>query len=167
MRRLLLLAALLPAVALANVKRSAVTTQGISPASAARYFTVAPTSTYTTVVNGAVGNLYVPHAARLVDVILYQAAAGTTGTSYTIDVTSGGTSMLTTLPVITRASGVDILTDAKGALSLPGGWTRPVIKTDATAVVTKGARLVVNSVETGGYGTHASVMVILVFEPLN
>lgn len=167
MRKLLVVAALaLPLYAAANVRPSTVTTRMISPASAARYvYTL--TGSANAVANGNIVSVWVPFAGRLVDLIVYQQTAGVGGTSFTVDVkTAGGTSLLATLPVLTLASGADKLTDVKGGLTLPSGWTRPVIKTDGTEVVTKGQRLVISTVETGSYSGHPLFQVTLVYEPL-
>lgn len=170
MRKLLFVVAaalvLAPPSASANARGATITTQMISPASAARYvYTL--TGSVNAVANGNVVSVWTPFAARLVDLIVYQQTAGTGGTSFTVDVkTAGGTSLLATLPVQTLASGADKLADAKGALALPSGWTRPVIKTDGAEVVTKGQRLVISTVETGSYSGHPLFQVTLVYEPL-
>lgn len=121
-----------------------------------------------TVASGLVINAVYPHSApaRLVDVILYQVGAGVGGTSYTFDVkNAAGTSLLTTLAAVTLASGADKVTDAKGEIALPSGWTRPVLKTDTTVDVTKGTKLRIETVETGTYSTHATFIAVLIFEP--
>jgi hypothetical protein len=104
--------------------------------------------------------------ARLVDVLVYQVTAGTGGTSWSATVrNTTGTGMLSTLPVATLASGASVGTDAKGELSLPSGWTRPVIKVDATPNVAKGDFFDVYVTEVGTYSPHAIGLVVLVFQP--
>lgn len=165
MRRMLLLAALLPSFAFGQgVRPAMVNTRMISPASSARYVYFASGS-LTSTANGALVSVLAPVNGRLVDMLVYQQAAGTVGTSFTVDVkTVGGTSLLSTLPVLTVASGADKVTDAKGAVALPSGWTRPVVKVDGGEVVTKGQRLLISTVETGAYGTHATFFVALWYE---
>jgi alpha-beta hydrolase superfamily lysophospholipase len=138
---------------------------GVTRAKRDRYVAVA-TGTLTAVANGAVSSVWVPWAGRIVDAIVYQQGAGTGGTSLTVDLkTTGGTSLLATLPVLTLASGADKLTDASGALALPSGWTRHVLKTDATVTVTKGQRIAISTVETGTYSPHPAFQVVLYIEP--
>lgn len=145
-----------------------VNTPAISPGSPAHYVPMS-SPLFLTAANGVTARFVYPFAggARLVDMLVHQADAGVGGTSYTVDVKNvAGTSLLATLPVSTLASGASKGTDAKGDVALPSGWTRPVLKTDATVTVAKGDRLNVSTVETGTYSTHATVVVVLVFEPL-
>lgn len=168
MRKLLLSLALLPALAAAQgVDRGIVTTSKISTEAPARYVFVQIPGAALTAANSIVSAVYVPWAGRVVDIIVYQAGAGVGGTSYTVDLkTVGGTSLLSTLAVVTLASGVGAVTDARGLVALPAGWTRPVVKTTSDAVVTRGQRLNIHTVETGTYGTHANVMVTVVIDPV-
>jgi hypothetical protein len=144
-----------------------ITTGRISRSTAARYvFWVPP---WFTVANGSTPARFVyPYAAgaRLVDVLVYQVAAGTVGTSWTLNVrNAAGTSLLTTTATLTLASGANQTTDAKGAVALPSGWTRPVLKTDATVDIAKGGFLDIYTTETGAYTVHPTGVVVLVFEP--
>lgn len=161
MRLALLAALLVPTLAFGQGARRDVTPLN------ARYFTI--TTPIQTVAAGApIANLLAsaPADGRLVDVIVYQISAGTGGTSFTVDVKHpSGTSMLSTLPVITLASGADKVTDASGRLALPSGWTRPVVKTTADAQVTRGQRIQLATVETGTYSAHPTIFVALVIEP--
>lgn len=166
MKTILLALALIPSLALANVQRDIVTTAKISPSSPARY--VFWQSWCTAAANGTTCHASYPYpgGARVVDLIVYQHAAGAGGTSFTVDVKNGATSLLSTLPVVTFASGADKVTDARGNLALPAGWTRPVLKTDSTITVAQGTKLSIATVETGTYSPHPSFLVTLVFEPL-
>lgn len=150
-----------------GVQSSLISTGRISPSSPARYVYLA-TASVTATATGTVVKLVYPYSApgRLVDVIHYQNGAGTGGTSYTLDVKVGATSLLSTLGVVTLASGADKITDAKAEVALPAGWTRPVIKSTSEAVVMKGAVILINTTETGTYSPHPTFMVELVFEPL-
>jgi hypothetical protein len=164
---LVLAAAVSPTVASSSVASSSVSTSRISRASPARYVFL-ETVQFATTASGNVSRLIYPYGspARLVDVIVYQVAAGTGGTSYTVDVkNSAGTSLLATLSVSTLASGPHKSVDAKGELALPSGWTRPALKTDSTVDVIKGQVFDVTTVETGTYSPHATTIVALVFEP--
>jgi hypothetical protein len=108
-----------------------------------------------------------PGGARLVDVIVHQNSVGVGGTSVAVDVKNvSAVTLLTTPLALTLASGANTVTDARGNLALPSGWTRPVIKTDATATVAEGARIQIATTETGTYSSHPVVVVTLVFEPL-
>jgi hypothetical protein len=136
----------------------------LSPA----HWVAVPLIQQSSVASGLVINAIYPHSApaRLVDVIHYQVGAGVGGTSYTLDVkNAAGTSLLTTLSVATLASGADKVTDARGEIALPAGWTRPVLKTDTTVDVTKGTKLRIETVETGTFSTHPTFIVVLIFEP--
>lgn len=150
-----------------GVVSSAVGTARIARASPAHwvYYSFQAAST----ANGSVGGRFAyPFAggARLVDVTISQVAAGVGGTSFTFDVqNSGATSLFSTLPVITLASGV-AKSDTKTEIALPGGWTRGVLKTDTTTVVSKGDYLSFTTLETGTYSTHSTFVFVLVFEPI-
>lgn len=150
------------------IRPSTINTSRISRASPARYVTLS-----TREVAGQNGAIVAyafygaPASARLVDVVIYQLAAGTTGTSIAVDVrTSAGTSMLTAAGVMTLAAGANQKTDARGDIALPSGWTRPAVKTDATALVTEGSVIQVYTTETGVYGSHPTILVALIFEPI-
>ena len=145
---------------------SAINSARISARSPARYVVISPRY-FTTVASGIGERWVMPFSGRLVDIIINQANAGVGGTSFTLDVQNeSSTSLLSTLPLQTLASGANQKTDIRGELALPSGWTRGVVKTDGTATVTKGTRLSLATVETGTYGTHATIVVALVFEPL-
>lgn len=168
MKRLTLLLALLPALAFANIDRGLVTTPKISKATPARYFVV-ESNQFTTIAGAAVWRWVYPFAtpARLVDLIVYQVGAGTVGTSWTATLRDATpTSLMTTSGLATQASGANLVTDAKGELSLPAGWTRPVLKTDATTLYSKGEYIEIYTAETGAYTVHPTGIVALVFEPL-
>jgi hypothetical protein len=152
----------------AGVVSSTVTTSKISRASPAHYVVLSSLSS-AVAAGVAVVRVVYPHAApaRLVDVIMYQLTAGVGGTSWTCDIqNSASASLLSTVGVATLASGAAKVTDANGSLSLPSGWTRPVIKTDGSEVVTEGTYLQVFTTETGSYSTHVTAVFALVFEPL-
>jgi hypothetical protein len=170
MKKLLLalaLAAFASDAAALGVVPPTVSTGGLSRSSPAHYVVVT-TVNFPSVANGNLGHFIYPFSgsATLVDVIVYQASAGVGGTSFTVDIkNAAGTSLFTTLPVITLASGADKLADAKAELALPSGWTRQVLKTDATVTLTKGQRFTISTVETGTYSTHAQIVFSFIFEP--
>jgi hypothetical protein len=115
----------------------------------------------TSVASGDLASFYCPTGGRIVDLIVYQLTPGTGGTSVSLDIrtaASGGGSGLTTPAVVSLASGSDQKTDALGDLSLPTGWTRPVVG----LAVTKGQRLFIRGVETGTYGTHPIVQLTVI-----
>jgi|GEM_PF-7088387 len=144
-----------------------INTARISAASPARYVEHRPAA-FTVVASASISGFVYPYAggARLVDVIVYQVAAGTVGTSWVLDLkTVAGTSLFTTLPVMTLASGANQMTDTKGEIALPSGWTRGVLKTDSTVTVTKGQVLNYSTVETGSYTVHPTAYAVFVFEP--
>lgn len=160
--------AALPLLASAGaVRRGVVSTSSISAASPARYV-VWTSHRVLTAASGSIASYAYPFAggARLVDAIFVQYTPGAGGTSWDGDIRkSDGTSLLTTKCTGTLASGSYKRTDAKGDLALQPGWTRPVLKTDATVDVAKGDYLELHTTETGTYSTHATILVILVFEP--
>jgi hypothetical protein len=175
-RRLLLLSLALAAVlgpltALGQVDRGIVTTGKISTAAPARYFAVQ--SNQFTVANGLAAWRWVyPFAtpARLVDMVVYQVSAGTVGAGapawYVSPRDSVPTNLLTTTTKATQASGANLAIDAKGVLAIPAGWTRPVLKTDASVIFTKGKYVEIYVSETDTYTAHPTGIVALVFEPL-
>lgn len=168
MKAIVLILLLAPALALGNADRRVVTTSKISTASPARY--VEYSTGVLTLAHGAVIGRYVypfPGGARLVNVIVYQHSAGTVGTSWTANVRNAATtSLLATTMTATLASGAAQVSDARGDIALPSGWTRAVIKTDGTATIAQGAMLDVHITETGSYSAHPMGLVVLVFEPL-
>lgn len=166
-RSIILVALLLPSLAAAQgVSRGTVTTQKIDPRTAARYIIWTPPAW--TVANASYPATWVaPFNCRLVDVVVAQRTAGTVGTSWSLDVrlADGTTSMLSVVPVATLASGASKTTDVRGDLTLPAGWTRPVVKTDATPDLAKGAVVHLYTTETGAYTVHPGASVALIFEP--
>ena len=138
------------------------------PQVAAAQYVMMSTPYFNTANGSVVGRFVYPYAAgaRLVDVLVYQVQAGTGGTSWSVTVrNAAGTGMLDTLPVATLASGANQVTDAKEEVALPSGWTRPVIKSDATPDVVKGGFIDVYCTEVGTYSPHAVGIVVLVFAP--
>lgn len=162
-----LLVALLAAPVSANVSREVVTTSKISTASPARYVTLY-TNVFTTAATQIASRwLYPFTSARLVDVVVEQLTAGVGGTSVNVAVRKNtGTDMLATNAVITLAAGAAQETDARGALALPAGCTRPAVKSDGSEAIVKGDALYIYITETGSYSTHPTYLVTLVFEPL-
>jgi hypothetical protein len=126
-------------------------------------------SPFFTVANASTPARFVyPHVAgaRLVDAIVYQVSAGTTGTSWTLNVrNAAGASVLTTTATITQAAGASIVVDAKAQIAAVAGCTRPVIKTDGTEAITKGGFLDIYTTESGSYSPHPVGVVVLVFQP--
>jgi hypothetical protein len=159
---------LLPLAATAqSIKPGLTGTRQISPASPARY--VYFQAYVTSVASGTLTSFVYPYpgGARLVDVVVSQVAAGTGGTSVAVDAKNAAVVSLLTTPLsATLASGANVVTDARGNLSLPSGWTRPVIKTDATPVVAQGASIQLVVTETGAYTVHPVLSVTFVFDPL-
>lgn len=166
MRKLLFLVMFVPALAFGQAAvPPTVSSLKISTASPARYITVYSAS-IAVVANGNASSVFVPWAGTLVDVVFYQGAAGSGGTSYTVDIQKvDGASLLSTLGTIPQSTSADQRIDAKGELAAITGWTRPVIKTDGTGVLTKGTKLFIKTIESGTYTVHASLMVALYFEP--
>jgi hypothetical protein len=152
--------------AAAQVTRGVVTTSKISTASPARYYVYASPQVVASASTVIASTVYpFGGGAKLVDVIAYQLTAGTTGTSWTINVrNAAGTSLLTTNATIPLSAGASAGIDVKGEMTC-SGCTRPVIKTDGTADVAKGGYVDIQLTESGSYGTHPSVRVVLVFEP--
>jgi hypothetical protein len=108
-----------------------------------------------------------PGGGRLVNVILYQYAAGTGGTSVAISVRNAAVeNLLSTAAVATLASGASVSTDSAGSLALPAGWTRPVLGTAAATTVAYGGYFDILATETGTYSAHPQLLVTLVFQPL-
>jgi hypothetical protein len=154
MKRALLLLTFVPLIASAGVRRDQ------------RPLVYLQTPIVTVANNTQIVRVVSPISGRLVDVIVYQNAAGTGGTSWTCDVVNAAAaSMLSTVATVTLASGAGTKTDARGEIALPAGWTRPVIKTDSTPVVTKGATLNIHTAETGTYSPHPGAIVVLVLQP--
>jgi hypothetical protein len=126
-------------------------------------------SPFFTVANASTPARFVyPHVAgaRLVDATVYQVSAGTTGTSWTLNVrNAAGASVLTTTATITQAAGASVAVDAKAQIAAVAGCTRPVIKTDGTEVITKGGFLDIYTTESGSYSPHPVGVVVLVFQP--
>jgi hypothetical protein len=122
-----------------------------------------------TVANGStLFRVVYPYAsgARLVDLIIYQNSVGADGTSVSVDLRlADASSVLSALGVFTLASGANTVTDAKANIALPGGWTRPVLKTDTTVDISKGESVGVFTTETGVYTAHPTMYAVLVFEP--
>lgn len=144
-----------------------VTTPHISPSTASRYVYFTVTSQTS---NGSSISPYFVYPSgcggRLVDIVIQQRTAGTTGTSWTLDLRNkDATSLFVTAATGTQASGNYQSVDAKGEVDLPSGWTRPVIKTDSTVSITKGTSLYLYVTESGSYGTHPTLIVTLVFDP--
>lgn len=155
-----------PSAMAQGILPSTVNSSRISARSPARYVVISPRY-FATVASGLGERWIMPFSGRLVDIVINQASAGVGGTSFTLDVQNeSSTSLLSTLPVQTVASGANQKTDVRGELALPSGWTRGVVKTDGTATITKGTRLSLVTVETGTYSTHATIVVALIFDPL-
>lgn len=165
--RIAALACLFPALANAGIERTPVKTSSFAATTASRY--VYHTASVGVLNGSSVSPFYVypmKCGARLVDVLVYQRTAGGGGTSWGLDIRNvSGTSLLTTTGVITLASGAGTVTDAKGELSLPNGWTRPALKTDSTVDVAKGDLLYVYTTEVGSFSTHPTAVVTFVFDP--
>lgn len=105
--------------------------------------------------------------AKIVDVVLAQTAAGVGGTSFTVNVLVNGVTIFTTNAVVTLASGANVSTDAKGELTLPAGWTRPVLvaSNNANLFLKKGDSISVTYVVTGTYTTAAQFIVSVIVDP--
>lgn len=169
--RFAVLAILFPALTVAQgVQPQTINTSRISTRSPARYVSIhlPYVSANANGIPSGMRAIYPgPGSGKLVNVIIHQTGEGTGGTSYTIDLkTVAGTSLFSTLPVQTQASGANQYTDTRGAIALPSGWTRGVLKTDTTTTVGEGERLNLWTVETGTYSVHPIIMATLVFEPL-
>jgi hypothetical protein len=110
-----------------------------------------------------------PHdfRARLVDVVVHQYSAGTSGTSWSaLARKADGASFanLSTASTLTLAAGAYAEVDAQGDLAVPAGCTAPGIV--AGLEVSKGTYIDVTTTEVGSYSPHASASVVLVFAPL-
>ena len=105
--------------------------------------------------------------AKIVDVIISQATAGTAGTSWTVNVKKNGTTVLATNGVMALASGANAKVDAKAeAGAVPSGATRPVLKTDGTVLLTKGDVVSWDLTVSGTYtGAAPQVCVTVVIDP--
>lgn len=103
--------------------------------------------------------------SRIVDIIVSQSLAGVGGTSFTVNVLKNGVTVLSTLGVVTLASGANQSTDVKGELALPAGWTRMVLKTDSTILLKKGDNIEIQLVITGTYSTAAQIAIAVIVDP--
>ncbi len=104
--------------------------------------------------------------ARVVDIVVAQALAGTAGTSWSAAVKKNGTAIYSTAPVLALASGAYAAVDSKAELALPTGATRGVLKTDSTILIKKGDVLSWDLTVTGTYtGAAPYCSVSLVIDP--
>lgn len=104
--------------------------------SSSRYLVIQyPFSTTASISGGNVATL--PAGMRLVDVVVYQNAAGTGGTSWVATPKRNTTALVSTAGGFTLAAGATKVTNSSpsplGVLSLPSGGTRPVIAKAASA----------------------------------
>lgn len=108
-----------------------------------------------------------PLSGKIVDIIIGQSYAGVGGTSYTVTLAKNGTAVCSTNAVVALAGGANAATDALGALTVPTGWTRPVLKTDSTIWVKKGDVLSLTTTVSGTYTTSANLSLIVLIDPVN
>jgi hypothetical protein len=152
--------------------------RNVDPASPLRYQVYSALVSSTTAITNAlaldvwpfamrspIGIGSLPSSAKIVDVIVAQSYVGAGGTSQTVTVLKNGTTIFTTAPVVALAGGVAALDTLKEIATVPTGWTRGVLKTDATVQLAKGDILSITTTVSGGYGTAPSIVVSVVIDP--
>lgn len=150
------------------------TNQSFDPRSPLKYITCSVNVGATASATGIV-LCGVQAPGRIVDIQLYQAAAGVGGTSWSVALLKNVTTVTTTAGVLALAGGVNTfvqtaaspdIANGLSAVALPSGATRPVLSTTAaTVTVARGDVLTINVTNSGTYSTAFSGQVRVLIDP--